>query len=546
MRSKLIASFSVLLLVVIVTGALTVMSSRKIERQAGLMSETSLMRLEIAEKLRLPLIELEQIFTGASAGRSAMEQGSADKPAGVFKKHLGEMKQKCNKCHGKLSGGRSPELKEADKFIKELGPEFDAYYSLGMKLAAPRSAGSTEAFNLSVEELRPLAAEINLKLNMLARMGENHSARALQEMARHSRGVRRVALLGTFAAAAFGAAVAFLIIQRMKHVFNNVIATAGRIAAGDLGGRDLAVDKRDEVGYLTESLNAMKRSLNDMIGKIGSTANQIASSSEELSATVENITERLKEQTVRADQAASATTQMSQTVLDIAGNASNMATSSEDTLKVAGDGAEIVGKTVSEVQEISNTVTASAQVMKSLGERSTQIGEIISVINEIADQTNLLALNAAIEAARAGEQGRGFAVVADEVRKLAERTARATTEISQMISAIQEETEQAVTSMDESLRRVVVGAGLSNQAGESLKTILESVNTLQSMVHHIASATEEMSTTSDMISSDIEAMASVSKQTSINISEITRASTELAALSSELKEISQRFKTGKG
>jgi methyl-accepting chemotaxis protein len=250
----------------------------------------------------------------------------------------------------------------------------------------------------------------------------------------------------------------------------------------------------------------------------------------------------MEEQSRMAEQAATATTQMSQTVMDVAGNAHGMANSADNALTVARQGAEVVRKTVEEVHLISGAVSESAQFMTSLGGRSRQIGEIVGVINDIADQTNLLALNAAIEAARAGEQGRGFAVVADEVRKLAERTAKATTEIGVMIKAIQEETRKAVSSMNESMERVELGADLSNQAGRALEDIVRSVNELQEMVQHIASATEEMSTTSETISSDIESIASASKQTSRSSNEITEASSLLARLASELTEAAGNFK----
>jgi methyl-accepting chemotaxis protein len=234
---------------------------------------------------------------------------------------------------------------------------------------------------------------------------------------------------------------------------------------------------------------------------------------------------------------------MSQTVVDIAKNASNIASSSVDTLKIAQIGEKIVCDTVNEVQVISNTVAESSQLIKTLGERSQQIFEIVDVIKDIADQTNLLALNAAIEAARAGEQGRGFAVVADEVRKLAEKTSKATAEVGEMIGAIQSETGRAVTAMAESQTRVEKGVALSSDAGSALRKILDSVQGLQSMVQHIASATEEMSTVSESISADIEVIASVSKETNTSAIEIETASNNLAMLSADLQEVTRKFKT---
>ena len=171
----------------------------------------------------------------------------------------------------------------------------------------------------------------------------------------------------------------------------------------------------------------------------------------------------------------------------------------------------------------------SAGHITSLSELSQKIGDIIGIINEIADQTNLLALNAAIEAARAGEHGRGFAVVADEVRKLAERTTGATSEVSCIIREIQTKVTGAVSSIGEVSAKVERGVDLSSKAGEELQTIVRTVEDLQQMVQQIATAIDEMSATSDQISKDIESISGISAQTSQSSGEVTKASQELAA-----------------
>jgi methyl-accepting chemotaxis protein len=187
-------------------------------------------------------------------------------------------------------------------------------------------------------------------------------------------------------------------------------------------------------------------------------------------------------------------------------------------------------------------VGESAVFVKSLGDRSKQISEIITVINEIADQTNLLALNAAIEAARAGEQGRGFAVVADEVRKLAERTAHATAEISEMIKSIQAEVTKAVSAMENATKKVESGVEFSGQAGGALQSIVAHVDDLHAMVQQIASATNEMTATSEQISRDIESIATISKETSVGSEQTSHASGELARLSLDLQRVVGDFK----
>jgi len=314
---------------------------------------------------------------------------------------------------------------------------------------------------------------------------------------------------------------------------------AGRIADGDL---TISFDTTKKATGVYEQMQRMAEKLKGMVGEIKTASASVASGSEQLSASAEEIGRTMNEQSNRSTQIATSAEEMSQTVVDIAKNAADIATSASDTAGIANQGAQVVEKSVTETRAIADTVTASTSVMKTLGERSQAIGEIVAVINDIADQTNLLALNAAIEAARAGEQGRGFAVVADEVRKLAERTAKATAEISDMIRSIQSEVDVAVRSMESTNEKVEVGLKYSIEAGDQLGSIVQSVTGLQTMVQQIASATEEMSATSEMISGDIQGVANGAREISHGSEQISQASSELARLSGQLKVIVDHFK----
>lgn len=343
------------------------------------------------------------------------------------------------------------------------------------------------------------------------------------------------------AALIFSAFTLFWIVRSIAKPLNEAVVVMNKVAEGDLTA---AIESKstNEVGQFMSSAKHMIEKLKTIIADLKSASSNIASASQELSASSEQMSRGVTEQSGRATQIATATNEMSQTVVDVAKNASSISSSSAETANIAKEGETIVNKSVEEVKAIADTVNESAKLMGSLGERSKQIGEIVNVIKDIADQTNLLALNAAIEAARAGEQGRGFAVVADEVRKLAERTAKATSEIGNMIGAIQEEMEKAVTSMQDGTKRVEVGVEFSARAGEALRKIVGSVSELQSMVQQIASATEEMSTASEQISGDIEAIANVSKETAVSSNQISQSSSDLSRLASNLNEVVKIFK----
>ncbi len=298
----------------------------------------------------------------------------------------------------------------------------------------------------------------------------------------------------------------------------------------------------DESNFLKDIYNKILMTLRGTMLKISSVAGGVTHDVSSLAERINTMDTGAKEQLSQIDHVASATTEMSQTIIDVAKNASFASEAAKEATSIAGKGKDTVKKAVDAIIGIAESVKESSRTIEELGKGSQEIGEIVAVINDIADQTNLLALNAAIEAARAGEQGRGFAVVADEVRKLAERTAKATSEISGMIKAIQDEVESAVVSMNKGTERVEVGVEYSTKAGEALNKIVNSVEGLHAMVQQIASATEEMSTVSETISGDIETIASVSKETSSSSEQIAQSSSDLARLASNLQGIVGQFR----
>ena len=347
-------------------------------------------------------------------------------------------------------------------------------------------------------------------------------------------------LIVTVTALAFSALLAAWITFGITKHLKAATGAATRVAAGDLTVT-IAAQCNDEVGQLCHMMTSMVRKLKEIVANIQASAERVASGSGNLSSNAKQISRGMADQAARVTQLATSTTELSQTIVDIAKNASNIAASAENTLKIAHEGEAVVINTVTEVQDIANSVLESSRLMASLENRSKQIGAILEVIRSIAEQTNLLALNAAIEAARAGEEGRGFAVVADEVRKLAERSAQATTEIGDMIKAMQDETKGAIAATNGSLSRVESGVNLSKQAGSALSLITKSITELQGMVQQIASATEEMSTVAETITSDIAEVAATSKETSSGADQIAGASDSLSTLAIGLKTTVGQF-----
>ncbi|HEU4685390.1 MAG TPA: methyl-accepting chemotaxis protein [Nitrospira sp.] len=310
---------------------------------------------------------------------------------------------------------------------------------------------------------------------------------------------------------------------------------------GDLTKR-VPVTGNDEISQLSRYFNQFIEKLQAMIGKVAHVTDKVASASVELSATAEEISKGTDTLTSRASQTAAAVEEMNATVSQVAQNSGKAATLAQETVKTAKDGGSVVSDTISGMQQLSDAVSNSATIIAELGKSSDQIGEIVRVIEDIADQTNLLALNAAIEAARAGEQGRGFAVVADEVRKLAERTTKATKEIGDMIRQIQQDTRGAVESMQQGTQKVSGGVELVNKTGEALTRIVQMVSESADMIRQIAVASEEQSVATQQIANDIENVAKVTKDSASGANESAKASHDLSQLAVELQGIVGAFK----
>jgi len=235
-------------------------------------------------------------------------------------------------------------------------------------------------------------------------------------------------------------------------------------------------------------------------------------------------------------------TEMSSTVVQISENSSKAAEAARKASETAREGGKVVEQTLAKMREIANSVGDTARKVEALGKSSDQIGQIIGVIDDIADQTNLLALNAAIEAARAGEQGRGFAVVADEVRKLAERTSKATKEIATMIQSIQQETKSAVVAMETGTKQVEAGVETTTQAGSSLHEIIQTAEQVGDMVTHIATAATEQSSATEEVNASIEQIAKIAAETAEGSQQAAKACHDLSSLALDLQNVVSQFK----
>ena len=334
---------------------------------------------------------------------------------------------------------------------------------------------------------------------------------------------------------------AIWITRSITQSVKKVLDSLEHIRLGDLKTR-CPVSSSDEIGKLSGGLNHTAETLAGIVRQIADTALKVSSSSTQLNATAERIAVGSAETASQISTVASASEEMTGTSQSIAHNCFLAAESATKASESARSGAAVVKEAIDGMERISGQVRMAANTVESLGSRSDQIGAIVGTIEDIADQTNLLALNAAIEAARAGEQGRGFAVVADEVRALAERTTKATREIGEMIKSIQNETKEAVSTMEGGVVEVEKGTIASVKSGQALETILDQIRDVTMQVNQIATASEEQTATTREITQSIQSVNEIVHSTSKGSSEVATAASDLSRESVELQKLVGKFR----
>ncbi|MEE4687493.1 methyl-accepting chemotaxis protein [Pseudomonas alliivorans] len=420
---------------------------------------------------------------------------------------------------------------EAGNYSKQL----DAFERL------VRAEDNASAVLLINNVIRPLTNALGEKINALTLFNDEGARQAgLKASAIYTHGFWTVVgLIGIVVVLTL--ILAALLIRSVISPTREALAIAERIAAGDLS-EDIHPSGRDEAGRLLVALETMQVNLRNTISRISDSSTQLASASEEMTAVTENASKGLVRQNDEVGQAATAVTEMTAAVDEVARNAEAASITSRQTMTYTLSGIENVAQTLKAIEGLAGNVVETGTQVKALSTRAQDISKVVEVIRAIAEQTNLLALNAAIEAARAGEQGRGFAVVADEVRALAHRTQQSTLEIEQMISAIQGDSTQAVTAMNVSSDMATRAIGVAQSADASLKQIVEAITLINESNSQIATASEEQAQVAREADRNLTAIRELSTQSAAASSQTASACGEMANLAVELNRLVGNFK----
>lgn len=397
-----------------------------------------------------------------------------------------------------------------------------------------------EASTILNDQMSPLADEIAATLRELVELNKQNAGLATEAARLVFKQSQLWVAVMIAMAALITVGLALLLTRSIVVPLSQSLSVAEVVAGGDLTG-DIHITGKDEPARLLQALKSMQHNLRDTIRRISESSTQLASAAEELSSVTEDATRGLHQQSQEIEQAATAVNQMTAAVEEVANNAVATSEASRESDRIARQGREQVQQTVTSIEFLAGDVTNNAAQVEALAQKVHGISKVLDVIRSIAEQTNLLALNAAIEAARAGDAGRGFAVVADEVRALAHRTQQSTQEIEQMIGGIQQGTDSAVSSMQQSNSRARSTLELAKSAGSALEEIASAFTLINERNLVIASASEEQAAVAREVDRNLMNIRDLAMQTSAGANQTSAASQELSKLAVDLNGMVARF-----
>ncbi|HHQ4723141.1 methyl-accepting chemotaxis protein [Aeromonas veronii] len=536
---KLSAGFAILALLVLGLAWFSISQLAKLYGDTETITGNLLPSTRLASQMHVAVLdarrsELAQVIGGLNKD----EQEVSDRTL-TFNKAKQEFEQAAQK-YGALPFTTGEE-KQVYEQVVAAGAK---YFSVHDQLLNAFAAGDLDKVrSLRKNETRAALEEVGAKSYRLRESNNEIADEMVKDIAAMYSNVRTMSIIVSLVTLGFVVVIAWLLTAQIRNPVMALLEQTRRVSSGDLTSRiDMQQFNNDELGTLAKGFGEMQTNLRTLVSEVSGSVVQLSSAAEEISSVASQSANNMNAQQHELNQLATAMNEMQATVQEVSRNTSDAASAATSASETAEIGAQTVNDSILRIERVAGAIESTAVVIRQLGDDSRNIGMVLEVIRGIAEQTNLLALNAAIEAARAGEQGRGFAVVADEVRTLAKRTQDSTSQINTIIAELQQRAEQAGSTMQQSQELMNTTVATAREAGESISQISGSVSSISHMNIQIATATEEQGAVSEELNRNVVNISHASEEVAAGATQMAQACNELNHLATQLQDMVRRFR----